>query len=348
MYNRWKDRGGFFVNNKKRIAQISLIGAGVGALYWLFHNRPAENKLALEHVESDASTQSLHLGMNDGMAVALTITRPEGTPKGIVQVIHGVTEHRQRYQDFADFLAANGYVVVTSDNRGHGDSIYPQNPLGHMPSVERLVEDQYEITRYMKNQYPELPLTLFGHSFGSLLARNYLALHDDELAKLVLTGTINYKKAAPVGDVFAKMALKTTGEQGRAWILKKLSGFDSKDNTWLTHDEEQLEKALNDPKILEGYSNQGIQTIWQADANLKDFARYECKNPDLPILSLTGEEDVKMTGGKKGLKDTQETLEKIGYHDLEFVDLPNMRHEVLNEVENQLVYAKILDFIDEA
>lgn len=336
---------------KKALLPVGLVGAGVGLTYFLFRNQSetidVKAKKVLSDKEQRVSRRDVFLATDDGLSLALTLTQESNhSPKGIVQIVHGILEHKNRYQDFANYLAEAGYLVVTSDNRGHGESVNEKNPLGHMPGVERMVQDQILITQFIKEQYPEIPVYLYGHSFGSILARNYLQKNDAEIDKLLLTGTVCYQKLAPVGLKLADFANKFVGEEQHSWLLKKLSGYGDEDKSWLTNDLSQIEKIENDPQIIPGYDNLGVRTIWEADYELKQLPHFICENPELPILSLSGAEDVKITGGEKGLKDTKETLEAIGYRNVEVVEYPNMKHEVLNEIDNQKVYQRILAFFE--
>lgn len=334
--------------HKKGLLSFGLVGAGIGLTYFLFRNEAVEIKNQTKpKIQEGAYKRDLFLVSSDGLPLALTITEDvKQRPKAVVQIIHGILEHKNRYQDFANYLAENGYIVVTSDNRGHGESVNEQFPLGHMPGIERMIEDQVNITDFIQKQYPELPVYLYGHSFGSILARNYLQQHDDKIEKLLLTGTVCYQNLAPLGINLAQFANRYVGEKSHSWLIKKLSGFGSKDYDWLTHDKEQLEKVANDPLMLEGYDNIGVYTIWQGDYELKQIEKYACKKPTLPIFSLSGSEDDKITGGVKGLADTQKTLEKIGYTNITMEEILNMRHEILNEVERQKAYQQILAFFE--
>ncbi|MHC5268181.1 alpha/beta fold hydrolase [Enterococcus sp. LJL98] len=336
---------------KKTLIPLSVVGASVGLTYFLFRNQPEEKKLGVAKNRTgrpgELRQRDCFLVTDDGLPLALTLTQKEGrSPKGIVQVIHGILEHKNRYQDFANYLAQAGYLVVTSDNRGHGESTNAQNPLGHMPGIQRMVADQVAITDFIQTQFPEIPVYLYGHSFGSILARNYLQKHDEKIEKLLLTGTVSYQKLAPVGLKLADFANKFVGEDQHSWLLKKLSGYGNEDSSWLTNDLEELEKVKTDPQMIPGYDNLGVRTIWEADYELKQLKHFACQNPALPILSLSGAEDIKITGGEKGLADTKATLAAIGYQNIEVIEYPNMKHEVLNEIEKHLVYQRILSFFE--
>ena len=68
----------------------------------------------------------------DKLPLAMTIMSPESEPvKGIVQISHGMAEHKERYYTFMEFLTENGYITVIHDHRGHGDSVKEDNDLGY-------------------------------------------------------------------------------------------------------------------------------------------------------------------------------------------------------------------------
>lgn len=267
-------------------------------------------------------------------------------PKGVLQIVHGALEYKERYFHFAEFLNQQGYAVILSDNRGHGESTSEADPFGVMHSFEQLVEDQVSITAFMKGKYPNVPYFLYGHSFGSIIARAYLQAHDDELEKLLLTGTANYVPVVPLAVKIGGLYLKIKGPHSKNKLLNQLSGNLGVEHDWLSNNPESNEQAKNDPQMVPDYPVSSLQTIWVGDHQLKAYDRFQVKNPDLPILSLVGAEDVKITGGKKGLADTVKTLKKIGYRNVTSEEMPGMKHEVLNEIDNAKVYQRILAFLD--
>ena len=94
------------------------------------------------------------------------------------------------------------------------------------------------------------------------------------------------------------------------------------------------------------YTNRAVLTVWEADRDLKNYKGYECKNPELPILSITGVDDP-VTGFEKGLQDSVKNLRRVGYKDIRTIVYPKMKHEVLNEEGKDRVYADALSFLEE-
>lgn len=278
----------------------------------------------------------------DKLLLSITIFEANSA-KAILQIIHGAKEHKERYYPFIEYLNTNGYTVIISDNRGHGSSINEHYPLGYMNGIQELIDDQHLITRHIKSLYPNMPLYMIGHSLGSIIARCYLQEHDMEIEKLILIGTANYIPIVPFGIRIGKWLTKRSGKHGYSKILAMLN-FDNRDDSWISANEDNLKAYRKDPLCNFTYPNNSILTIFEADYNLKQFDKYNCRNKNLHIISLSGEEDP-ITGGQKGIKDTVRTLQKIGYRNISYKEYPTMRHEILNETDNHIIYEDILDFL---
>ena len=134
----------------------------------------------------------------DGLSLAVEKMEPAGGIRGIVQISHGMAEHKERYEDFMTFLAENGYLCVIHDHRGHGGSVRRPEDLGYFYTEDpaALAEDLYAVTAMIRAKHPQVPLYLFSHSMGTLVARSYLKRHDRALSGLVLCGK-------PIHEVFA-------------------------------------------------------------------------------------------------------------------------------------------------
>ena len=286
----------------------------------------------------------------DGLKLHVAIY-DQVAPKAIVQVTHGALEHKELYYPFAEYLNKNGYAVVLSDNRGHGDSVNERYPLGHIEGIEQNVRDAYAVTRFIKKEYPSKDLILFGHSLGSVIVRNYLQEHDDEIKKLILTGTANYIKIVNIGLAVGRLCSIFTGSRGHSRLLDKIGGTtlwheDSYETNWVSSDRAFYEQFRSDPKARFAWDNAGALTVFEGDSNLKQFKKYRCKNPALKIASFTGGRDP-VVGGEEGLLDTVETLHRIGYANVRTIVYPDDLHAVLFEQNKNEVYRDILKFIGE-
>lgn len=294
--------------------------------------------------------RSLTLNATDGLQLHVSVFDHEA-PKAVMQVTHGACEHKELYYPFAEYLNRHGYAVVLSDNRGHGDSISEQYPYGHIEGIGQFVADSYEVTKMIKKDYPGRDLYLFGHSLGSVIVRNYLQDHDDEITKLILTGTANYIRAVPIGLIIGRLCRLFGGKYGHSRLFDRIGGSTiySKtpyDKNWVTTDRTFYKEFTNDPKTQFAWDNSGALTVFEGDWNLKRFKKFQCKNPELQIYSFTGGRDP-IVGGKEGLADTVASLKKIGYRNIYTKVYPEDLHAVLFEQNRLEVYEDILMAIDE-
>lgn len=284
----------------------------------------------------------LTIASDDGLPLSVEVIKANNT-QYLLQIIHGAKEHKERYFEFAEWLAEFGVTTIISDIRGHGISINQKYPLGYMDSWKRLVQDQILVTNYIKKSFSGIPLVLFGHSFGSVIARCYLQEHDAEVDKLILSGTANFQNSVKVGLLLSNILIAINGKRGHHPILMKLG--DGDDDSWISSDEDVLKKVRNDP-LCSGYKyyNASVRTIWEADAQLHRFHAYKCRNPELQILSITGKEDP-VTGFDEGLTDTVNSLQRLGYSDIVIKVYPGLKHEIINCKGKEAVLKDIKEFI---
>ena len=274
----------------------------------------------------------------DGLQIATALFTADN-PKALVQIIHGSVEHKERYFDFATFLNKQNYAVILSDNRGQGASLNAEYTLGFMNGFQPIIDDQYLVTQHIKSLYPGKPLCLLGHSLGSVFARIYLEKHDDELAALVLSGTVNYNTFTPAGIWLAKRIISRSGMKGYNKALRKLI-MNGDDISWVSYSQQNLAAYKADPLCGYHYTNSAALTLLESVRELAIPEHYQCKNPKLPILSISGEEDP-VTGGKKGLERSFMLLKNIGYSNFKNIVYPHMKHEVLNEDDHRIVYQDV-------
>ena len=102
---------------------------------------------------------------------------PEGQPRAVLQITHGMVEYIERYQDFAQWLNERGFLVTGHDHLGHGNSIRTKADYGYFADEDAngtVLADVHRLTQLTKESYPGLPYFLLGHSMGSFYARQYL------------------------------------------------------------------------------------------------------------------------------------------------------------------------------
>lgn len=265
-------------------------------------------------------------------------------PKGVVQIVHGLKEHKRRYYRFAEYLNSKGYGVFLSDNRGHGYSVDKNNPLGFMSGIDQLVSDQYEINCHIKEQYGRVPVYMLGHSFGSMIARKYIQKNDETINGLILSGTVGFNSGVYFGLIISRLMNLLLGRKNYSRILWQI--VDNGDVSWVCGNEEIMAEYNSDPFCIGyKYRNNAVHTIMEAMRELHNIKSYDCKNPVLPILSIAGEKDP-VTRFDAGIKDSMLSLKKAGYMNIKSIVYENMLHEVLNEKENIKVYEDVIKFLE--
>lgn len=282
-----------------------------------------------------------------------TVYRPQKELKGAVLIIHGMSEHRKRYDDFARFLALNGYGVITYDQVGHGESINDMFGYFGEDGWNHLVEVADGMVEELSRTFPKIPHFIFAHSMGSIVARSYIKRHDEKIDGLILSGAPCYQNFAKAGLLAIKLVINAKGAKNTSKQLKKLIEGRFNDAIkdpktavdWISFNEENIKNYLNDPFCNQDFTNQGYLDLVSGLIDMHDHRHYQHYNPHLPILFVAGEHDP-CTGFAKGLKDSVTTLQKAGYHDIEVITYANSRHEVLNDNDASKVYHDVINWLD--
>ena len=308
-------------------------------------NGPREQKIGGKKMK----TEKIKLKSNiDNLELECLIIMPDTEIKGLVQLAHGMNEYKERYTKFMEYLAQNGYACIINDHRGHGKSIRNQEDLGYFydNKAESVVEDLHQITEYFKERFKNKKIILFGHSMGSMIVRKYIAKYDDKIDGLIVCGSPSENKSAKLGLALIKTAELFKGDRYRSKALKKLmfGGFSKKNenvNSWICTNNEIVEKYNRDNLCIYNYTLNGLENIVRLMIDIYNPKIYKKNNLNLPIYFIAGSEDPVITSIEAWNK-AQEFLKKQGYQNITGTLYENMRHEILNEVQNEMVYNDIL------
>ncbi len=263
-------------------------------------------------------------------------------PKAVVQIIHGASEHKGRYEEVARYLREAGFAVLVSDLRGHGQSTDPPFVSGFMPPVDVLVDDQHMITRFLQTEFEGVPIVLLAHSFGANIARLYLGRHDGDVSALVMSGAPFFVRGISLAIAFVRFLSLFISPHGYLFFTSKLTTNASPQ--WVCSDPAVIEERRRDPYRKNfRYQVASILTIFESIRRLHCYTEYTVTNPTLPILFVSGKEDP-ISGGRVGLRDSQRSLRRIGYSDITSRVFDHMRHEVLMEREKESVFDLIISF----
>lgn len=292
---------------------------------------------------------------NHGKKIFLRVWDKVDKPLGLVQIFHGMAEHGGRYDDFALFLNSRGYIVYADDHRGHGLSLGENEVLGYIgqDGFNSIVEDERLISQILRDKYRDLPLYLFAHSFGSFIGQEYILKFSDSINGVILSGSAKQDgldiKAA---RILASLQNTFFEPSKAAKFLDKLS-FGSYNNRvenkrtkfdWLSRNEGEVDKYIEDD--LCGYISP-INFYYNLFSGFKDLYksdRLSIINKSLPILIISGDMD---PVGKYGdsLKRLYRTYKDLGLKDISLKLYQGGRHELLNEINKDEVYAFIYKWL---
>src|SRR3954464_973397 len=261
---------------------------------------------------------------------------PAGTPRGIVQLTHGMGEHMLRYEGLATELTRAGFVVVGQDHRGHGATAQDGRwgVLGE-GGWDELVRDIGRVSDVARKDFPDLPLVLLGHSMGSFAAQQYVLDHSDELAGLVLTGTAVLDLLEPALDLDQPMDLSAFNAP-----FEHRTGYE-----WLSRDAAQVDAYVADERCGFGLSDVDGRQMFASARQVADPERLAGRRRGLPVWIAVGEHDP--VNGQLALVDPLvQRLTDAGLSDVTLVVYPEARHEVFNETNRDEVVADLLAWLD--
>ena len=283
---------------------------------------------------------------------------PDVEPKAVIQIVHGIAEHIERYDDFMMFLANNGYVAVGEDHLGHGRTIKAPEDQGFFDEKDgwnRVLDDLDSLRSIERRKYPDLPYVFFGHSMGSFLVRNYIINNPGKYDAAVICGT-GHQPAAMVlgGYTMASAAVKLYGAHKIGNMLNEIA-FGAYNNKydfvrtpfdWVNSSPEKVDEYIADPFCgfvatvsLFRDMMSGVKTI----TNQKNIDRM---SKEQPVLFIAGKDDPVGEYGA-GVERAYNAFCKAGLHDVYMKLYPGARHEILNEPMHETVHTDVLNWLKE-
>lgn len=282
----------------------------------------------------------------------------DGVVHGVIQLVHGMQEYIGRYEEFANFLTGHSFLVVGHDHLGHGESVRDQGHLGYFckskPS-DVLVADMHQVTAITKRSYPGLPYFIFGHSMGSYLLRKYLTVYSDDVDGAIICGT----GSVPDASCYAGMAVCAFIAGFRGWhyrsSLVQKAAFGKSyakfcmdgsvpENSWLCKDVARVKKYYSDPLCTFDFTLNGYWGLFSTVAYDNQEKYVKQVRPDLPLFLISGSEDPVGDGGI-GVKRVYQQYKKAGLSDVTMKLYEGDRHELVNELDRENVYADIWEWV---
>ncbi|EEL88417.1 hypothetical protein bcere0029_17040 [Bacillus cereus AH1272] len=292
----------------------------------------------------------------DGSEIYLRKWLPEGNPRGIIQIAHGMTEHAGVYTDFIDALLEAGYGVYAHDHKGHGKTVKREEDYGHFePNIgwNQAVSDVVFVSEMIKEEQTG-PLFLLGHSMGSFLSRRAVQLKGELYDGFLISGTGgNPGLLGSIGHKVATIEMKLRGPKTKSPMLNFLSfgNFNShfKPNRtkfdWLSSDMNQVDKYIADPLCGFICTTSFYRELFSGVLEVNKLEEYKKTPNNLPIHIFSGDRDPVGDMGK-GVTEVYENYKKCGVKDVTLRLYENGRHEMFHEVNRDEVFKDLISWLD--
>ncbi len=284
---------------------------------------------------------------------------PDGEPKAVLQIIHGMVEYIDRYNDFAEYLTEYGFIVTGEDHLGHGSSVRSNEYLGYFGEHgnEWVISDIHQLREITQKEFSELPYLMMGHSMGSFLIRQYITENDSEYAKglngVIVMGTGWTPGAAiKTGKMIAK--LMGTGKVGKraklidvmsfGSYLKKIENPNSVSD-WLTKDEEVVRWYRKNPLCTFHFTPNAYYHMFRGMEKAHNIERMKSLPEGLPILFASGAEDPVGNWGE-GVRKAYMIYSENTPCSIDIKLYDDDRHEIINELDKDQVYKDMREFLE--
>lgn len=301
-----------------------------------------------KYTEKIASTDS-----KNNLNVIIWETEKE--PIGVLQIVHGMAEYIDRYDNFAKYMTDQGFNVIGHDHLGHGHSVSDERDYGFFAEENGdkiIIEDMHSVTQYAREKWEELPNFILGHSMGSFCLRQYLTKYSNDVFGAIIMGTGWIPSAAALlGKTIATNTCKSKGSHTVNPLLIKLTlepynkpFAPARTNCdWLSRDEKQVDLYVNDKLCGFDFTAGAYKDFFTILEKIAKNRQLIGMRKSLPILITSGSVDP--VGGKKACEKLNAQYKRCGIDDVTLKLWENDRHEILNELDKSDVYDYIYTWL---
>ncbi len=280
----------------------------------------------------------------------------DGEIKAVFQMVHGMAEHGERYEEFAEKMCEAGYAFVINDHIGHGKSVKSKDDYGYFGNDinaegNGFVDDAHTLTLMLKKEFNK-PVILMGHSMGSFVVRKYVSKYADDIAGVIVCGTSGSNPGAKAGIFLADTVIKLKGEKYRSKLIdkiafgsynKKFEGRTAFD--WLSKNQPNIDRYIGDDGCGFLFTASGFKNMFQLLDSVSGAEWYKAVPKDLNILLIAGAEDP-VGNYSKGVIEVYNKLKDSNHKNADYKIYANDRHEILNELDRETVFADIIEWCD--
>ena len=267
---------------------------------------------------------------------------PEGAPVAVVQLVHGMAEHIDRYDRPARALCAAGFAVVGHTHLGHGPAAPVKGYFGDH-GWDNLIADVHTLRGLTAERFPGVPYVILGHSMGSFITRCYLTEHGEGLAAAVISGTGHYAPAMVAVALGLSSIICAFGGEKKPSRLINAIGFASANHSfepartphdWLSRDPAAVDAYEADTTCGFLFTGSGYRELFRGLRRLCDLQALRRMPKDLPVLFFSGERDPIGENGA-GVRRVAQEFRDAGMTDVTVKLYPEGRHEMFNELNHE-------------
>lgn len=276
----------------------------------------------------------------------------------VVQIVHGMAEYVERYEEFAEFLTSRGIAVTGEDHIGHGKSVGRDGKFGYFCEQDPatvLVRDVHRLKKATQEVFPGVPYVIMGHSMGSFIARNYMFRYGTGISGAVIMGTgMPDKRLMVLSKMVAGMQKAVMGSRHVSEMINKLAfgkynqGIDKPrtEFDWLSRDPERVDRYIADPLCGFTFTVNGFSTLFELILRLYVADNLDRIPKKLPVLMVSGTADPVGDYGK-GVQKAYNMMQDAGLENIVLKMYEGGRHELLNETNRSDVAQDICFWIED-
>ena len=283
---------------------------------------------------------------------------PEGKVVCILQIVHGMAEYVERYEELAQYLGEKGILVTGDDHLGHGKSAEKRGTYGYFCEQDPatvVVRDVHRLKKITQEEYPGVPYVILGHSMGSFITRNYLFRYGTGIQGAIICGTGSQSAALmKLSLLIANIQGLFLGQKHVAKFIEKLA-FGSYNRRipdartpfdWLCTDEKVVDAYMEDKFCGFTFTVNGFKTLFTLLDRLNQEENLNALPKELPVHFIAGDMDPVGSYGE-GVRKAYDDFARTGMERISIKLYPGDRHELLNEKDKKQVYEDIYPWIME-
>lgn len=277
----------------------------------------------------------------------------------VLQIVHGMAEYVERYEEFAAFLTEKGFVVTGEDHLGHGKSVGKKGKQGYFCEEDpaaALVENVHELRKLTRKLYKNVPYVVMGHSMGSFITRNYMFRHGKGLAGVIIMGTgMEPLVTVELAKAAAAVQKLLCGDRHTSRLIDRLAfgAYNKKiehprtDFDWLSRDGSRVDQYIADPRCGFVFTVNGFGALFELISGLYRKENLAHIPKELPVYMVSGTADP-VGGYGAGVLKAYHSLKGAGVKSVDLKLYEGGRHELLNETNRDEVMLDIYGWLEAA